>query len=112
MKKVISLFVLAVSLMGSYAVAEDVAVLDPSIANVLRVPCDDDTPVPARLGTVEDPYCSDNGYLACPGLFELKPKYCWGGFDRWWYRCGYQCELPPELYAGDGNGGVGNGSAE
>ncbi|MBO9668265.1 MAG: hypothetical protein J7501_15800 [Bdellovibrio sp.] len=109
MKKWISASLLALTLVGSFAHAFE-GVFIPQKNGELKIQplhqkCDE-TPQPATVGEEQarletQGYCNPGTTKDCPKGYQATSKFCWGGWHRGFYKCGYACRsINPDCQRG------------
>ncbi len=95
MKKLISVIIVSLSMLGSMALAEEaLTAQDLSQGVVIQTLHHSCTPQPKDAEPLRycNPTNSDgNSEPRCPISYKPAPKYCWGGSG--WTRCGFTCEF-------------------
>lgn len=95
MKKLFAAALLTVSVFGSFAMANDQLTMGDVSQGVVIQPLNGNcTPTPQGGAQPMNGYCDSRGDN-CPIGTVATPKYCWGGMDQGWYRCGTACRFDP-----------------
>ncbi|MBO9668267.1 MAG: hypothetical protein J7501_15810 [Bdellovibrio sp.] len=103
MKMLLSAALLALALVGSTSHAyEGTIAMGPNgevKMQPLRGQCDE-IPQPALVGEMESQGACKPSTAGCPAGYDRAAKFCWAGWHKGFYRCGYACQPKTECTHG------------